>query len=106
MTLNPLGDRVLVKPCEADSMTKGGIVIPDTAKEKPTKGKILAVGPGKKNDEGKLVEPNVKDGDVVLYERYAGTEVKIDGEEAVVVRESEILAIINDDSCCKGGSNK
>ena len=96
MTLNPLFDRVIVKPCDPDAVTKGGILLPDTAKEKPTKGKVLAVGPGKNNDKGEVIKTVVKEGDIVLYERYAGTEIKIDGDEAVIVRESEVLAIITD----------
>lgn len=94
MPLRPLGDRVVVEPAEADEKSDGGIIIPDNAKQKPTKGKILAVGPGKANDNGGIVEPKVSVGQLVLYERYAGSEIKVDGKEAVVVRESEILGII------------
>ena len=75
MNLKPLGDRVIIEQSEADDMSKGGIVLPDNAKEKPTKGTVLAVGPGKTTDDGKLIEPAVKVGDKVLYERYAGTDI-------------------------------
>ena len=94
MKLKPLDDRVIIEQSEADEVSKGGIVLPENAKEKPTKGKILAVGPGKTADDGKLVALTVKVGDLVLYEKYGGTEVQVDGEKRIVVRESEILAII------------
>jgi len=94
MNLKPLGDRVIIEQSEADEMSKGGILIPEKAKEKPTKGKILAVGPGKTTDDGKVITPTVKVGDQVLYSKYAGTEVKVDGEERIIIQESEILAII------------
>ncbi len=94
LTLKPLGDRVVVKPIEQDEVTSGGIMLPDTAKEKPQKGKILAVGPGSRNDAGERVELDVKVGDTVLYAKYAGTEIKLDGEKVLVLRESDILAIV------------
>ena len=94
MTLKPLSDRVVIEQSDADSITKGGIVLPEAAKEKPTKGKILAVGPGKIDDNGNRIVPSVKTGDTVLYERYGGSEFEIDGEKRVVVKESEIIAII------------
>jgi chaperonin GroES len=90
--LQPLADRVVVKPIEREEVTKGGIVLPDTAKEKPQEGKILAVGPGRLSDDGKRIAMDVKVGDTVLYAKYGGTEVKIEGEELVILRESDILA--------------
>ncbi len=94
MNLKPLHDRVLVKRLEEEEVTKGGIIIPDTAKEKPIKGKVVAAGPGKTSDEGKVIPMSVKAGDNVLFNKYAGTEVKIDGVEHLVMREDDILAII------------
>jgi len=94
MTLKPLGDRVIIEPSEAADVTKGGIVLPDNAKEKPTKGKILGVGPGRTTDDGTVISPKVKVGDVVLYEKYAGTNIEVDGDEQIIVRETEILAIV------------
>ena len=90
--LEPLGDRVVIRPSKREELSKGGIVIPDTAKEKPQEGEVVAVGPGKMTDEGKRIAMDVKVGDIVVYARYAGTELKIDEEELVVVRESDILA--------------
>jgi chaperonin GroES len=90
--LQPLGDRVVVKPIEKEEVTKSGIFLPDTAKEKPQEGKVLAVGPGRLADDGKRVAMDVKVGDEVLYVKYGGTEVKIDGEELIILRESDILA--------------
>jgi chaperonin GroES len=90
--LQPLGDRVVVKPIEREEVTKGGIVLPDTVKEKPQEGKVLAVGPGRLSEDGKRIELDVKVGDVVLYVKYGGTEIKIDGEELMILRESDILA--------------
>jgi len=94
MKLKPLNDRVLVKRLETEEKTKGGIIIPDTAKEKPMKGKVVAAGPGKLDDTGKLVKMSVKAGDVVLFTKYAGNEIKIDGVEHLVMREDDILAIV------------
>jgi len=90
--LQPLGDRVVVKPIEREEVTKGGIVLPDTAKEKPQEGKVLAAGPGRLSEDGKRIAMDVKLGDVVLYVKYGGTEVKIDSEELMILRESDILA--------------
>jgi chaperonin GroES len=92
--LKPLGDRVIVKPKEKEDITKSGIVLPDTASEKPQEGSVLAVGPGRVLDNGKRVEMDVKTGDKVLFAKYAGTEVKLDGEEYLVIRESDLLAIL------------
>ena len=94
MKIQPLSDRVVVKALEEVEQKKGNIIIPDTAKEKPQQGKIVAVGPGKLTDEGKLVKLEVKKGDKVLYGKYSGTEVTIDGEEYLIMRESDILAKI------------
>ena len=94
MSLKPLNDRVLVKRLESEERTASGLYIPDTAKEKPSKGEVVAVGPGKHADDGKLVSMAVKVGDMVLFNKYAGTEVKIDGAEHLVMREDDILAII------------
>lgn len=94
LSLKPLGDRLVVKPIEQDEVTAGGIMLPDTAKEKPQKGEVLAAGPGARNDAGERVEMDVKVGDKVLYAKYAGTEIKLDGEKVLVLRESDILAII------------
>lgn len=94
MKVKPLGDRVIIQPSESKEQTKGGIVLPDTAKEKPQEGKIVAVGAGKKTDDGKLIALSVKVGDVVLYGKYSGTEITVDGEEYLMVREEDILAIV------------
>jgi chaperonin GroES len=94
LSLKPLGDRVIVEPIEQEDVTVGGIMLPDTAKEKPQKGKILAAGPGARNDAGERVKMDVKVGDTVLYAKYAGTEIKLDGEKVLVLRESDILAIV------------
>ena len=92
--LNPLADRVVVKPAEAEEKTKGGIILPDTAKEKPVEGTIVAAGPGKVADSGELVKMSVKVGEKVLYGKYSGTEVTIDSEEYLIMRESDIFAIV------------
>jgi chaperonin GroES len=94
LKLNPLADRVVVKPAEAEEKTKGGIILPDTAKEKPVEGTIVAAGPGKVSDTGEVVKMTVKVGDKVLYGKYSGTEVIIDSEEYLIMRESDIFAII------------
>ena len=95
MKLKPLGDRLIVKAVEEEETTASGIVLPDTAKEKPQRGKVLAVGDGKVSDEGKRVPIDVSDGDEVLYSKYGGTEITIDGEDLLVLRESDVLAKIN-----------
>ena len=94
INLKPLADRVIVKPMEAEEKTKGGIILPDTAKEKPIEGTIIAVGPGKLTEEGKQIKLEVKEGDKVLYGKYSGTEVTVEGEEYLIMRESDIFAII------------
>lgn len=95
MKIRPLGDRVLVEPLEDKEVAKGGIIIPDSAKEKPQQGKIIAVGTGKKDDDGKTIPMNVKKGDKVLMPKYGGTEVKIGEKEYQIVREDDILGIID-----------
>ncbi len=90
--LQPLADRVVVKPMEREEKTKSGIYLPDTAKEKPQEGKVIAVGPGRISDDGTRIAPDVKAGDIVVYAKYGGTEIKIDDEELIILRESDILA--------------
>jgi chaperonin GroES len=92
--LRPLGDRVVIEPIPREEMTKSGIVLPDTAKEKPQEGKVIAVGPGRILDDGKREAIDVKKGDKVLYAKYAGTEFKIDGEELLIVSQKDILAVV------------
>jgi chaperonin GroES len=95
MNVKPLGDRVLVQPIEAEEVKKGGIIIPDTAKEKPQEGKIVAVGAGKRDDSGKLIPMEVKKGDRVLYGKYSGTEIKVDDKNYLIMREDDILGILD-----------
>ena len=90
--IQPLADRLVVKPIEREEVTKGGIVLPDTAREKPQEGEVLAVGPGRLSDDGKRIDMDVKVGDIVVYTRYGGTEIKVDDEEVMILRESDILA--------------
>jgi len=94
MNIKPLADRVVVKPAEAEETTSGSIIIPDTAKEKPQEGEIVAAGPGKVADSGERVDMEVKVGDKILYGKYSGTEVTIDGDDYLIMRESDVLAII------------
>jgi len=94
MKLRPLQDRIIVKRLEEETMTAGGIFIPETAKEKPQKGEVIAVGKGKKTEDGKVIPVDVKKGDKVLFGKYAGTEIKIDGEEFLIMREDDILGIM------------
>lgn len=94
MKIRPLHDRILVKRVEEESRTKGGIIIPDSAKEKPAEGIVVAVGKGKRGEDGKLIEPDVKKGNRILFSKYAGTEVKINDEEHLIMREDDILGII------------
>lgn len=94
LTFKPLGGRVLVEPIEQEEITAGGIVLPETAKEKPQQGKILAAGPGDRNDKGERIAMDVKVGDVVLFAKYSGTEVKIEGKKVLILRESDILGIV------------
>ena len=92
--LRPLGDRVVIQPTPREEMTKSGIVLPDTAKEKPQEGKVVAAGPGRLTDEGKREPMDVKEGDTVLYAKYAGTEFKVEGDELLIVSQKDILAIV------------
>ena len=94
MNVKPLADRIIIKAAEAEEMTKGGIILPDTAKEKPQQGEVLAVGPGKVSDSGNIVKVTLKSGDKVLYGKYSGTEITVDGEDVLIMRESDILAVL------------
>jgi chaperonin GroES len=94
MKVKPLGDRVMIQPAEEKEKTKGGILLPDTAKEKPHEGKVIAVGDGKRTDDGKVIPLNVKAGDKVLYGRYSGTEINVDEEMYIIMKEDEIMAIL------------
>ena len=95
MKLKPLGGRVIVEPIEQEEMTAGGIILPETAKEKPQEGKILAAGPGDRDEDGERIPMEVQVGDKVLYAKYSGTEVKMDGKKLLILRESDILAVID-----------
>jgi chaperonin GroES len=92
--LRPLHDRVVIEPLKAEQKTAGGVILPDTAQEKPQEGKVIAVGPGARGEGGKLVKPDVKTGDRVLYGKWSGTEVKIDGKDVLIMKESDIMGII------------
>ncbi len=105
MKFRPLHDRVVVRRLEEEERTKGGIIIPDTAKEKPQQGEVVAVGPGARNEEGKLVTLDVKEGDRVLFGKWSGTEVKIDGEDLLIMKESDILGVI-EIGAAEGGKGK
>jgi len=94
MKIRPLGDRILVKRIKEEEQTKGGIIIPDTAKEKPQEGRIVAVGKGKMTEAGKLVAPDVKAGDTILFGKYSGSEIKVDGEEHMIMREEDVLGVL------------
>lgn len=94
MNVRPLGDRVLVQPIEQEEVKKGGIIIPDTAKERPQEGKVVAVGAGKRDENGKLIPLDVKKGDRVLFSKYGGTEIKIDGKDYLIMREDDILGVV------------
>jgi chaperonin GroES len=94
MNLKPLGSRVVVEPVEQEEVTAGGIVLPETAKEKPQKGKVLSVGPGDRDEDGKHVAMDVNVGDVVLFAKYGGTEIKVEGKKLLILRESDLLAVV------------
>jgi chaperonin GroES len=96
LKIKPMADRLLVKPLEEEEMTPGGIVLPETAKEKPQKGEVLATGPGARDDEGNRIAMDVSVGDKVLFAKYGGTEIKMDGDKLLILRESDILAILED----------
>lgn len=93
--MRPLGSRLVIEPIEQEDITAGGIVLPETAKEKPQKGTVLAIGPGERNDAGERIPMDVKVGEVVLYAKYSGTEIKYDGKKLLILRESDVLAILN-----------
>jgi len=101
LKFRPLHDRVVVRRIEADSKTAGGIIIPDTAKEKPQEGEVIAVGPGGRDEAGKLIRPDVKAGDKVLFGKWSGTEVKLNGEELLIMKESDIMGVIEGASAAK-----
>jgi chaperonin GroES len=94
MNLRPLADRVVVEPSEKEEKTASGIILPDTAKEKPQEGEIIAVGPGRRDEDGKIIPMDVKQGDIVLFAKYAGTEIKIEDKKFLILKESDILAIV------------
>jgi chaperonin GroES len=96
LKLKPLGDRLVVKPLEGEEVTASGIVLPETAKEKPQKGEVLAVGPGPRDEDGKRIKMDVATGDKVLFAKYAGTEFKLEGEKVLILRESDVLAILEE----------
>jgi len=96
--LKPLGDRIIAKATTTEEVTKGGIVLPDTAKEKPQEGEVIAVGPGKRLDSGKVVPLDVKTGDKIIFAKYGGTEVKVNGEEYIILREEDVLAVLEPDT--------
>jgi chaperonin GroES len=104
MKFRPLHDRVVVRRLEEDTKTAGGIIIPDTAKEKPMQGEVVAVGPGARNEKGEVVPPDVKAGDRVLFGKWSGTEVKIDGEELLIMKESDILGVIEGKASVKAAA--
>ena len=101
MSFRPLGDRVLVRRVEEESKTKGGIIIPDTAKEKPQEGEVLAAGPGARDEDGKRIPMDVKAGDRILFGKWSGTEVKIDGEDLIIMKESDILGLVDQTAAAK-----
>ena len=94
MKFRPLHDRVVVRRIESDEKSSGGIIIPDTAKEKPQEGEVVAVGPGERDDDGKRIQPDVKEGDRILFGKWSGTEVKLDGEELLIMKEADIMGVI------------
>lgn len=96
LKIRPLGDRIVVEPLEAEEKTKGGIILPDTAKEKPQEGKVVAVGKGKVDEDGKTVPMEIKVGDKILYGKYSGTEITIDDKEYIILREEDVLAVVED----------
>ena len=95
LNLKPLGDRLIVEPTESEEMTASGIILPETAKERPQQGKVLAAGPGRRDEDGKRIEMDVKAGDTVLFAKYSGTEVKMEGKKYLILKETDILAIVD-----------
>ena len=104
MAFRPLGDRVLVKRVEEEARTKGGIIIPDTVKEKPQEGEVIAVGPGSRDDSGKRVDMELKAGDRILFGKWSGSEVKIDGEDLIIMKESDVLGIVDAPAAMKAAA--
>ena len=104
MAFRPLGDRVLVKRVEEEAKTKGGIIIPDTAKEKPQEGEVIAVGPGARDDSGKRVDMELKAGDRILFGKWSGTEVKLDGQDLIIMKESDVLGVVDAASAFKAAA--
>ncbi len=104
MKFRPLHDRVLVKRVEEESKTKGGIIIPDTAKEKPMQGEVLAVGPGARDERGELVPLDVKPGDRILFGKWSGTEVRMDGEELLIMKESDVMGVVEEGAALKAAA--
>ena len=104
MAFRPLGDRVLVKRVEEEAKTKGGIIIPDTAKEKPQEGEVMAVGPGARDDSGKRVDMELKAGDRILFGKWSGTEVKIDGQDLIIMKESDVLGVVDSSGAMKAAA--
>ena len=101
MAFRPLGDRVLIKRVEEEAKTKGGIIIPDTAKEKPQEGEVVAVGPGARDESGKLIPIDLKAGDLVLFGKWSGSEVKIDGQDLLIMKESDIMGVLEREAAAK-----
>ena len=101
MTFRPLHDRILVRRIEADEKTAGGIIIPDTAKEKPSEGEVIAVGPGARDDAGKIIELDVKVGDRILFGKWSGTEIRLDGEDLLIMKESDVMGVIEIEAAVK-----
>ena len=97
LKLRPLGDRIIVEPIEREETFAGGLVLPETAKEKPQQGKVIATGPGPRDEDGERIEMDINEGDTVLYAKYAGTEIKLDGNKVLVLKESDVLAIVVDE---------
>ncbi len=104
MAFRPLGDRVLVKRVEEEAKTKGGIIIPDTAKEKPQEGQVISVGPGARDESGKRVEMELKSGDRILFGKWSGTEVKVDGEDLIIMKESDVLGVVDASGALKAAA--
>ena len=104
MAFRPLGDRVLVKRVEEEAKTKGGIIIPDTVKEKPQEGEVVSVGPGARDDSGKRVEMELKAGDRILFGKWSGTEVKVDGEDLIIMKESDVLGVVDTPAAMKAAA--
>ena len=101
MTFRPLHDRILVRRIEAEEKTAGGIIIPATAKEKPSEGEVIAVGPGARDDSGKIIEPDVKVGDRILFGKWSGTEIRLDGEDLLIMKESDVMGVIEQTATLK-----